>query len=258
MTHLDRSPLVVLRTSQDRLAAVVGGLDDDAITGMSYCDEWTIAQVCSHLGSGAEIGLDWLAAAREHRAPMGHDDMPKVWDRWNAMSPRQQVEESLTMNERHVDAFETLDDDALAAAQIELFGMMQLDGVGLAGFRIPEHSLHTWDIAVALDPSARVLPEAIDTLVEGLAMAVSYLAKPARRAWSLTVRTTAPVQTFALRSTGDAVSLAEGDGVDGTLDITAEAFVRLAFGRLDERNADGARSTGQLTLDDLRAAFPGI
>ena len=76
--------------------------------------------------------------------------------------------------------------------------------------------------------------------------------------WSLTVRTTSPTQTFALHSTGDAVSLADGDGVDGTVELTAEAFVRLAFGRLAGTNADGARVTGTLTLDELRAAFPGI
>ena len=34
--------------------------------------------------------------------------------------------------------------------------------------RLGEHTLHTWDVAVALDPSAQVSPDAIDLLVDGL------------------------------------------------------------------------------------------
>jgi hypothetical protein len=33
-----------------------------------------------------------------------------------------------------------------------------LDIAGLAGLRLGEHALHTWDIAVALDPAATLLP----------------------------------------------------------------------------------------------------
>ena len=44
--------------SHDLLAGLATGLDEAGATRMSYCSEWTIAQVYSHLGSGAEIGLD--------------------------------------------------------------------------------------------------------------------------------------------------------------------------------------------------------
>jgi uncharacterized protein (TIGR03083 family) len=259
MTDLDRTPIEILRRSHERLVGLVGELDDAGIVGPSYDDEWTIAQVCSHLGSGAEIGLDWLAAAVGHREPMDHDEMSKVWDRWNAMSPREQVDEGLGMSGRHVAAFDALDDDSLAAAHIRLFGMLDVDGVGLAGFRISEHALHTWDIAVALDPSARVAPDAIATLVDGLSMAVSYLAKPEGRSFAVAVETSGPARTFTMRSRGDAVAVDDSEGADGTLRITAEAFIRLAYGRLDDDNADGAElASGSLALDDLRATFPGI
>jgi hypothetical protein len=73
------------------------------------------------------------------------------------------------------------------------------------------------------------------------------------------VETSGPARTFTMRSTGDAVSVDDSEGADGTLRITAEAFVRLTYGRLDDDNADGAELTsGSLELDDLRATFPGI
>jgi hypothetical protein len=44
-----------LRRSHDRLRGLVEPLDADALHGRSYASEWSIAQVLSHLGSGAEI-----------------------------------------------------------------------------------------------------------------------------------------------------------------------------------------------------------
>jgi hypothetical protein len=48
--------------------------------------EWTIAQVFSHLGSGAEIGLAILKAGIMQEP--GSDPVP-IWDRWNALQPCQ-------------------------------------------------------------------------------------------------------------------------------------------------------------------------
>ena len=57
MVTTDADPLETvlpaLRSSHARLAAVAGPLTADEVTDPSYCDEWTIAQVLSHLGSGA-------------------------------------------------------------------------------------------------------------------------------------------------------------------------------------------------------------
>jgi len=44
-----------LRASHERLDTVVRRLDAESLVQGSYCDEWSIAQVLSHLGSGAEI-----------------------------------------------------------------------------------------------------------------------------------------------------------------------------------------------------------
>ena len=40
-------------SSHERLSRLVGQLGPDEVAGPSYCTEWSIAQVLSHLGSGA-------------------------------------------------------------------------------------------------------------------------------------------------------------------------------------------------------------
>ena len=44
-----------LRASHDRLASIAVSLDSDDLRKRSYATEWSIADVLSHLGSGAEI-----------------------------------------------------------------------------------------------------------------------------------------------------------------------------------------------------------
>ena len=50
--------LEALHASHDHLGALVAPLDDAAIVRPAYPTEWTIAQVMSHLGSGAVIAID--------------------------------------------------------------------------------------------------------------------------------------------------------------------------------------------------------
>ena len=47
--------LRALRASHDRLAGIAGSLDSDDLRKRSCATEWSIADVLSHLGSGAEI-----------------------------------------------------------------------------------------------------------------------------------------------------------------------------------------------------------
>jgi uncharacterized protein (TIGR03083 family) len=260
MPHPARAPIAALRGSHERLAGLAAGMTEETAGEISYCTGWTVAQVFSHIGSGAEIGMDSLAAAFEHREPMSRDEVSKIWDTWNGRAPLEQVAEAVTANAALVEAYESASDETLAAARVTLFGSMTFDGYGLAGFRLPELAVHTWDIAVTLDPSARVLPDAVELIIDGLPGRMGWMGKPQGRHWAITVETTDPARTFTLTS-ADAVTLApaEGSAADGTLRLPAEAFLRLTFGRLDAANADGADLSGAtVTLDDLRATFPGF
>ncbi len=89
-TLADRS-IAALRTTHDELAAVVPTLPDEQLTGPSGASEWTVAQVLSHLGSGAEIALAGYRAALDGEPAPGQDFNESVWDRWNALSPEQQA-----------------------------------------------------------------------------------------------------------------------------------------------------------------------
>jgi Mycothiol maleylpyruvate isomerase N-terminal domain len=63
--------IAALRTSHERLAKLVVDLDDDGLATQSMCTDWTVARVLSHLGSGAEIGLENLEANVAGREPPG-------------------------------------------------------------------------------------------------------------------------------------------------------------------------------------------
>ena len=75
--------LASLQSSVDRLAALVGPLDDDAIIAPAHPTEWSVAQVLSHLGSGAVIFArrvtDALAGVETPE-----DFIPSVWAEWDA------------------------------------------------------------------------------------------------------------------------------------------------------------------------------
>ena len=63
MTSTADQPISALRTGHTTLTALVQDLPPGGLTGPSGASEWTIAQVLSHLGSGAEIGLAGLQAS---------------------------------------------------------------------------------------------------------------------------------------------------------------------------------------------------
>ena len=68
-----------LRRSHDRLRALVGPLGQDQLEQRSYASEWSIAQVLSHLGSGAEIFALFLDAALTGQEPPGQDVFFPIW-----------------------------------------------------------------------------------------------------------------------------------------------------------------------------------
>jgi uncharacterized protein (TIGR03083 family) len=189
-------------------------LSPEQLRGPSYHD-WTIAQVLGHLGSQAEIftgqpdsSLGWVDAAVEGTDPPGHESMQPVWDAWDARTPGEQAADSIAYNERLVQRFERLTDPELAGMHLNLFGM-ELDAVGLPRLRVAEHAIHTWDIAVALDPAARVAPDAVDLLIDTLAFIAGRVGKPQGKTFRLHVRTSAPGREFSLRVHGGAGRVGE-------------------------------------------------
>ena len=249
-----------LRRSHDRLQALVGPLGQDQLEQRSYASEWSIAQVLSHLGSGAEIFGLFLEAGLAGQDPPGREAFGPIWNTWNAKNPQAQAADGLRADEATVERFESIDPDQKARLRLQIFGM-DMDTTGLARMRVSEHTIHTWDVAVALDPSATVAPDAVGLLIDTVGQLVARSAKPDGKQRRLLVSTTDPERHFILE-TGDAVSLTESDGSgssDGLpeLRLPAEALVRLAYGRLGPSHTPPVETDG-VDLDDLRPLFPGF
>ena len=246
-----------LRHSHDRLLAIVEPLDPEQLEQPSYASEWSIAQVLSHLGSQAEIFGLWLDASLNGEAPPGRETIGSIWDSWNVRSPQAQASDALCGDQVTLERMESLDGDQLAGLHLNLFGM-DLDATGLARIRVSEHAVHTWDVAVALDPSATVAPDAVELLVDTLGQFVARAGKPDGVQRRLRVSTTDPERDFIL-STGESVTLTPADGEVGLpeLRLPAEALIRLAYGRLDPDHTPPVYASG-VDLDELRGVFPGI
>lgn len=91
MSSLADRTIAALRSTHDEMAALVPGLSDDQLTHRSGAAEWTVAQVLSHLGSGAEITRASLRAAVGDASASDEDFNQGVWDRWNALGPVEQA-----------------------------------------------------------------------------------------------------------------------------------------------------------------------
>jgi uncharacterized protein (TIGR03083 family) len=247
-----------LRHSHERLQEVAGPLDAAQLEQLSYASEWSIAQVLSHLGSQAEIFGLFLAAGLTGQDPPGREEFVPIWEVWNAKSPQAQASDALRADQATLEQFESLDDEQRARLRLQMFGM-DLDITGLARMRLSEHAVHTWDVAVALDPAATIEPDAVALLIDMLGQFVGRSAKPDGRQRRVRVVTTDPERSFILE-TGPAVTLTESDGADEGLPelrLPAEALLRLLYGRLDPAHTPSVVAKG-VDLDELRAIFPGF
>lgn len=248
-----------LRQSQQQLAALVEPLSDAEVEAPSYASEWSIAQVLSHLGSGAEIFTMFLEAALNGLPAPGLEAFQPVWDEWNAKSPQAQARDGIRADAAFADALEALDDDASEAWRLEMFGGEQrlADVIRL---RLGEHALHSWDIAVALDPAATVPTRSASLLIDHLDQLVARAGKPPKEPLRVAIITEEPSRRFDLDASGEALSLtAQPPGADGAaaLRLPAEALLRLVYGRLDPDHTPSLTADG-VDVDTLRQMFPGV
>jgi uncharacterized protein (TIGR03083 family) len=256
MTSPAREWITALRHSHERLASLVKPLSPDDLTGRSYDSEWTVAQVLSHLGSGAEIAQLTLAAALSG-STVDREAFQPIWDVWNAKSPQEQAADCLAADEAHVGRLEGLADAELDRIRYQFFGM-DLDAPGLVRLRLSEHALHTWDIAVALDPAAAVAPDAVALLLGYLPMFAQWAGGPVGETFRLRLR---GESADFLLAVAESVSLAPwpGSGTEAAeVGLPDEALVRLVYGRLDPGHTPAAVTGDPADVARARAVFPGF
>jgi uncharacterized protein (TIGR03083 family) len=256
-----RTWIATLRNSHERLASLVDPLTPEQLRGPSYDSEWTIAQVLSHLGSGAAIALMGLPGALGQGEPVGREAFQPVWDVWNAKSPDEQAADCLTTDSTHIRSLEELSDEDLAKISFSFFGL-DLDAVGLIRLRLGEHALHTWDVAVMSDPAATVSPDAVSLLIDNVPEFLApRLGQPPQTPFRLRIRTADPDRDYLLTA-ADPISMTDWPGagtqVDGEVSMPAEALLRLAYGRLDPGHTPASVRADPADLARLRAVFPGF
>ena len=252
----DPTPWVsAVRASHDRLSAIVAGLDADGLRKQSYDKEWTIADVLSHLGSGAEIFLLVIESALTGAEPPAMEAFQPIWDTWNARSPEEQAAQCTAANEALVSRVEALSEAERESFSVVMFGRMTMDLAGVVGMRLSEHAVHAWDVEVALDPVARIAPDAVGLIAVRMPMMAGFMGKKPQTSKVVEVTTTDPAMTFTLDTGG--VTLTPGStGASASLALPAEAFVRLVYGRLDD-DTDVTSAVG-VTIPELQAVFPGF
>jgi uncharacterized protein (TIGR03083 family) len=251
------NPLPALRSSVDRLAYLVRPLDEATIGEKAYPSEWTIADVLSHLGSGAVIMQrsldDGLTGATKP------DDFNKgVWDEWNAKSPRAQVDDSLAADAQLTAQLEAVASEDRARFRSSL-GPFELDWDSFVGLRLSEHLLHEWDVDVTLNPAATVGADGTTFVVDNLGFVARFAARPSGEPTTITIATTDPERTFAVVVGTDAATLTSTDLVEQPhLSMPAESFVRVVYGRLDPDHTPASVTGNASLLDQLRGVFPGF
>ncbi len=250
------NPLPPLAASVGRLHELVRGFDLGELESPSYCPGWTIADVLSHLGSGAVLMERRLEAVLAGTA-LADDVVQPVWDEWDAKSPRAKADDALAEDERLGAAFAAV--DAEDRARIEFpFGPVTVSFETAAALRLNEHALHTWDIEVMSDAGASLPADAAAVIIDNLGLIGRFAAKPTGEEREIRVRTSAPVRHFTVRLTVQSAELLGGDGgVDPDLELPAESFCRLVYGRLDPEHSPAVRANGEV-LDTLRRVFPGL
>ena len=234
--------LEVLRTSVVRLRGIVEGLDPGQLAAPAYPTEWTIADVLSHLGSGAVIFQRWFDDALAGR------ELPPVLPNPSGPSGKR----SQRKRRRPTSSPPTKSSWSVCGhlptttgpGSSSPCGAMTFDFAGFVGLRLNEHALHTWDIEVALDPGAAVAPGSAGLVVDNLQMMVRFTGKPTGTEHTVAVRTSEPRRDFVIVIGADAVLLEPAEPVDEPdLLIPAEAFIRLVYGRLDPGHARNSRAS---------------
>ncbi|MGZ0146011.1 maleylpyruvate isomerase family mycothiol-dependent enzyme [Kribbella sp. WER1] len=253
-TLLDRV-VAALRANHDTLAALVPTLSESQLRSGSGATDWTVAQVLSHLGSGAEIGRTPIAAAAGEHVEAA--DNQSVWARWDAASPADQAAGFVKYNQAYLDTVE-----ALSAEQRELridLGFLP-EPVPLAvalAMRLNEVANHAWDVRVGVDPSATVDPDSAELLVELFGGPLAFLLGFSAKADQVDQEVRLAIPGGAIHITDTVTVTGAIEDPTATFDGPAEAVVRLLSGRLGATRAAGVTVTGNITLGKLRKVFPG-
>src|SRR5690349_23296082 len=77
------------RRELERLKAYLEALDASGWTEQSYCSDWLVYQVVSHIGSGSRIGGLRLQGWVGNGPPITRETMQQIWGFFDSLQPAQ-------------------------------------------------------------------------------------------------------------------------------------------------------------------------
>ena len=256
MTDLLDRVIAAIRLNHDTLVALVPNLDEEHLTGPSGASDWTVAQVLSHLGSGAEIGRKPIARAAGEA--VDEEDNQSIWARWDASSPIDQTAAFVQHDSAYLDTVEGLSEEQRATLTVDLGFLPEPVPLLVAlGMRLNEVANHTWDVRAGLDPKAEVDDESAAVLVELFQGPLGFLLGFSGKASEIDREVRLAVPGAGIEVTDSVTVVPAVADPTAALDGPQGAVVRLLSGRLKPPYVDGVAVTGDVSLDDLRRVFPG-
>ncbi|MGY2703634.1 MULTISPECIES: maleylpyruvate isomerase family mycothiol-dependent enzyme [unclassified Nocardioides] len=256
MSELVDRTIAALRTEHEILVTLLPNLADAQLAAPSGAADWTVAQVLSHLGSGAELARKPIARAAGET--VDEEDNQSVWARWDSSSPIDQAAGYVEHASRYLETVAALTPEQRDSLTIDLgFLPEPVPLVVALAMRLNEVANHGWDVRAGLHPGAEIGEESAALLLELFAGPLAFLLGFSGKADQVE----GPVR---LAVPGGGIVVDDGVTVVASLpDPTATlrgpegAVVRLLSGRLKEGYADGVEVEGNVSLDDLRRVFPG-
>jgi uncharacterized protein (TIGR03083 family) len=215
-----------------RLNGYLQALDPAGWTEQSYCSDWAVYQVVSHIGSGSQIGGLRVKAWTSGGAPVSREVMQGIWGRFDALGPQDMLPAYLEAAQGYL-AVESETPDAAGEQEVDGFaGKRPLSAYQLS--RTWELGCHSWDVYVSRDRNARLDPAAVALLAEHLHFINLPLDKErAAQLGKATFKLTGSGLEYSLDPTAERPRATQGGSADAPLAIEGpdEEVVRFLSGR---------------------------
>jgi uncharacterized protein (TIGR03083 family) len=198
MTVAEANPFAHIKSYErgefERLGSYLDALDADGWVEQSYCTDWRVYQVVSHIGSGSRIGRMRLEAWAGSGPPVTREMMQSVWGLFDSLGPDKMLGAYSAAVQEYLAAEAATPDEA---------GLQEVDGFAgrrpISAYqlgRVWELACHSWDIVMVRDAHARFHPEAVALLAPRLQHVGVFIDK--ERAAALTTK---PI-VFSLADSG--------------------------------------------------------
>lgn len=154
------------QTEFERFSRYLEALDAGGWVEQSYCSDWLVYQVVSHIGSGSRIGGLRIAAWVGGGPAVTRESMQQIWGHFDSLKPED-------MYASYADAVK--DYLATEARTPDEAGMQEVEGFAgrrpMYAYQLGrtwELALHCWDVYVTRDRAARLNADAVSLLAANL------------------------------------------------------------------------------------------